>query len=74
MDNASPSSLTRAASGVDHVEESGTTLGRPKNSEEVRKELFTADNIYEIGKDLQLSSHGMKTLAQDIRVATGSRK
>ena len=74
VDIASPSSLARAASRVDHVEESGNPLGRPKNSEEVRKELFTANDIYGIGKDLQLSSLGMKTLAQDIGVATGSRK
>ena len=74
VDITSPSSLTRAASRVEHVEVSATPLGRPKKIEEVRKELFTADDIYGIGQDLRLSSRGMKTLAQDIRIVTGSRK
>ena len=71
IDLSSPTSIARAASRIDV---SPMPLGRPKGIEQVRKELFTVDDIYRMGQNLNLSSRGIKTLAQDIRIATGSRK
>ena len=73
VDITSPTSLQRAASRVnEHL--ISTPLGRPRQVIDVRKELFSADDVYGIGQDLQLSDFGIKTLIRDIRLATGSKK
>ena len=50
-------------------------LGRPKIKEaEARKQLFSTDDISCIQKDLSLSNRQTFVLAQDLRLAAGSKK
>ena len=72
----SPSTLQRAASRINQEDDAvAITLGRPKKTkEEVRKELFTSDDLYGMKQDLQLSNAHTKVLAQGIRSAANSRK
>ena len=75
----SPKSMERIAARTINKSTDGTlaTLGKRKNinlAPESKRILFQPTDIIGISKDLQLSNKETKTLARDIRIATGSRK
>ena len=75
VDLTSPTTLHRAALRTSRTHNGRVTpLGRPKEAENAKRELFTPADIYGIGQDLQLSGENIKHLVTDIRVSTGSRK
>ena len=69
---ASPKTLQKAASRVSD-QTSTTPTGRPHSASVTKKNLFSSADMCAMQQDLQLSNTQTKTLARNIRLATGSR-